>query len=660
MALPFPPLHASPVPIDRLPPGIGVRTRNHPNTRGVVTATTIGLDGTHRHHVSFEDGDTEIYGFMEAFECLRIAPLFGGCPAWDAEESGVSADADWLAGAFECPHEYSRGGWACYPHEGRAAGLHILMIDGVGRAWGVNRARGTCHTVDLHECRPFTMETLGEAWEPPTTAAAPSRLPKSFGKRSGGIPFNDRPCHVCGMKVRDSDFGVQCAGAECPVHIHKGHAHQATRVFHRACIRRNAASAVGPLGPVTLVPPRHYGFHAYRCTACCVHHMRLAMGGAASPLDAEIARFLGDAMVDEANGALVPATLAGYAGTWYRILDFERMSGLQVLQRSRTQVAPPPRTAQVLLAWWEEVFLEHNGHAAKATTLARVGTVIAWVAKRWAVPNPMFHPIVADTLKGIRKRLGCEVTRAFPMRVRLLIRLLVYLQAQPPTFASLVLQVGATLAIFGFLRIGELLRLRRKHVLFQPDEHFPHLIIHLDWCKQDTFQAGCDVIIAAITAAGLNIKRLFDNLTAAMDAHGAVAPGALLFTRSVGGDAHTADTFLHLLRTTLSQMQAKGEPLLANVMVQTDITNKSLKRGGCCSATDVLADSTSIAVHGWVTRRQVENIKSRDVVATYSDVEDAIRSLQRRHRVTFLMGSDATQGGHQAPHKAGTGHMTGC
>ena len=246
------------------------------------------------------------------------------------------------------------------------------------------------------------------------------------------------------------------------------------------------------------------------------------------------------------------------------------------------------------------------------------------------------------------------------MRVRLLIRLLVYLQAQPPTFASLVLQVGATLAIFGFLRIGELLRLRRKHVLFQPDEHFPHLIIHLDWCKQDTFQAGCDVIIAAITAAGLNIKRLFDNLTAAMDAHGAVAPGALLFTRSVGGDAHTADTFLHLLRTTLSQMQAKGEPLLANVMVQTDITNKSLKRGGCCSATDVLADSTSIAVHGWVTRRQVENIKSRDVVATYSDVEDAIRSLQRRHRVTFLMGSDATQGGHQAPHKAGTGHMTGC
>ena len=140
-----------------------------------------------------------------------------------------------------------------------------------------------------------------------------------------------------------------------------------------------------------------------------------------------------------------------------------------------------------------------------------------------------------------------------------------------------------------------------------------------------------------LPTCGIPIGDLVDTLLTRLSAEWFMSDDAcLLLPADSSGRAHSGTSVLAALRPHLLAMQAAGEPLLEHVDVAVVITTKSFKRGGASSATDVNPDAAAISVHGWVTRRFVENLKSRHSLETYCDVEVACRSMPRRHRVTHL------------------------
>ena len=235
-------------------------------------------------------------------------------------------------------------------------------------------------------------------------------------------------------------------------------------------------------------------------------------------------------------------------------------------------------------------------------------------------------------------RLGCVVTRAFAFKVALLLRFLRYMRTQPDTIENAILVVLVILSVFGFLRIGESVRLRLRHYRRYARAAVQYFILELEWCKQDQFAAGSEVVIAAESQSGIHLMAHVDTLIARLDTEWNMTdPSALLLPLDASGKAHTGTSVLAALRPHLLAMQAAGEPLLENVDISTVITTKSFKRGGASSATDANPDAAAISVHGWVTRRYVEALKSRSSLETYCDVEVAARNLPRRIRVTALM-----------------------
>ena len=629
------PPHTAPGDI-RLPDGTAVQTRNDFIRGRIVTATLTR--GIWRHRIIFEDMDSQ-----DTWTAAEIrAELFVHADARPAYEAiPQHPDDEWMDAAFESTH-VAPGTYALHKdRDGNAAPLRVIIITPRGTVWGQNPAQGTCVTVPLDDIMPFRVASMGAAWPSDAPLAGPNfAIPRAFKPPRKGIAFEgDPPCHVCKRSVVPNEFGVQCLGGACDVFALEAAVHEEARYFHRECVAMPADTALGPFGITSLIMHPHAGFHSYRCSWCALAECsgtQLNSPTAVIPLHDCLAR----AAVDAANGGLSKDTTAQYASTWYRVLQFETATAWRILARSQRERTPNARAYMAMLAWYEATFTTTNGYAAKANTLAKVATVVNYVADRFDTRSPARTLAARDMLRGIQRRLGCSVNRAHPFRVCLLVRFLDHIQQRQPSLQNTVLMVGVTLAIFGFLRVGELLRLRRRHVRFvREDIRFLHVLLHLDWCKQDTFAVGCDILIAATTKTGLEIQKrtaaLLDGLTAA----GYIGKAAFLFPRGDDGAPHTPASFLGAVRTALTEMQALGEPLLDHVDIARDVTNKSFKRGGASSASDVNGDGAAIAVHGWVTRRMVENLKSRDIVTTYTDVEDAMKSMERRIRVTFLMGS---------------------
>jgi hypothetical protein len=163
----------------------------------------------------------------------------------------------------------------------------------------------------------------------------------------------------------------------------------------------------------------------------------------------------------------------------------------------------------------------------------------------------------------MRMRLGCVVTRAFAFKVALLLRFLRYMRTQPDTIENAILVVLVILSVFGFLRIGESVRLRLRHYRRYARAAVQYFILELEWCKQDQFAAGSEVVIAAESQSGIHLMAHVDTLIARLDTEWNMTdPSALLLPLDASGKAHTGTSVLAALRPHLLAMQAAGEPLL--------------------------------------------------------------------------------------------------
>ena len=241
------------------------------------------------------------------------------------------------------------------------------------------------------------------------------------------------------------------------------------------------------------------------------------------------------------------------------------------------------------------------------------------------------------TLAGQMRRLGCKKVRAFSFGVDNLMPFVLHTQSRLPSLLLSTVTTAVVYGVFGLLRAGELLRLRWLHVTFHERHKWPHIMIHLDWTKQDPDQVGADVMICWTTQGGFCVAEFLIQLRAQQVRDG-VGGGDEdhVFTDPRTQCAMTSDAFLTSFRGALTQMVASGEPTLDGVDLAT-ITTKSLKRGGTASAAAKNHDLAAIRVHGWISRRAAESLKAQVITETYSDVDDAMASPERRHRVTYLM-----------------------
>ena len=441
-------------------------------------------------------------------------------------------------------------------------------------------------------------------------------------------------CAVCTLPVVSSHYPLRCPGSSGD-RFDDG-THHVPHYFHRECLDLDLTAArVGPRGEVVSTYGPHADFCGFACPSCGFHR---AFGRPPTHLaDMGVLECFKRAHMDSSNSR-AHGTTAGYAGVFARILEIELRLGVPLVQRRTTDDPIPPWRISVMLEYYESALTPSTGNGPRASTVSRVFTVLGHVAGQWGVPNPADHDIPRSTLRGMRMRLGCVVTRAFAFKVALLLRFLRYMRTQPDTIENAILVVLVILSVFGFLRIGESVRLRLRHYRRYARAAVQYFILELEWCKQDQFAAGSEVVIAAESQSGIHLMAHVDTLIARLDTEWNMTdPSALLLPLDASGKAHTGTSVLAALRPHLLAMQAAGEPLLENVDISTVITTKSFKRGGASSATDANPDAAAISVHGWVTRRYVEALKSRSSLETYCDVEVAARNLPRRIRVTALM-----------------------
>ena len=263
----------------------------------------------------------------------------------------------------------------------------------------------------------------------------------------------------------------------------------------------------------------------------------------------------------------------------------------------------------------------------------------------FGVRDPTVHMAPAAVLRGMRRRMGQAVHRATPFAVPMLTAVLRHLDTRPPTVKSLCLALALILGVFGFLRPSDVFALNRGGVKFVSHPRFPHVLLHLDHSKTDPLWAGAWIILCALTLAGLNIAGRLRRYMAALDAEWAGEPEWPLFPAGAGAGRWTAAQFTEEFRAVLEHLKAEGDPEFEHTDISS-VSLRSLKRGGAASAAAGGAHPAAINVHGWVSRRTVENLRGSSMLETYCDVFDhSIReSLPRRHQVTFLMGACPSHG----------------
>ena len=551
------------------------------------------------------------------------------------------------------------GSIALYPkkHAGRTTAQPLLIrwVSPTG-SWCVGQDPVTgamCRTLVLalapyHPDRIntpwYTAEAMAAALPSPSldivagaAAAVAGHSIPPFVRRTAGTRHSDcdrAVCAVCARPVVSADYPLRCPGSTGD-RFDDG-AHHVPHFFHRECLDLDLTAArVGPRGEVVSTYGPHADFCGFACPSCGFHR---AFGRPPTHLaDMGILECVKRAHMDSSNSR-AHGTTAGYAGIFARILEIEMRLGVPLVQRRPDDDPIPPWRISIMLEYYESALTPSTGNGPRVSTVSRVFTVLGHVAGQWGVPNPAAHDIPRSTLRGMRMRLGCVVTRAFAFKVALLLRFLRYMRTQPNTIENAILVVLVILSVFGFLRIGEAVRLRLRHYRRYARAAVQYFILELEWCKQDQFAAGSEVVIAAESKSGIRLMAHVDTLIARLDTEWNMTdPSALLLPLDASGKAHTGTTVLAALRPHLLAMQAAGEPLLENVDIATVITTKSFKRGGAASATDVNPDAAAISVHGWVTRRYVEALKSRSSLETYCDVEVAARNLPRRIRVTAWM-----------------------
>ena len=455
--------------------------------------------------------------------------------------------------------------------------------------------------------------------------------------------FGWSECMGCRCKVRPSMYPLVCRGAQCPVT--RGRmplsAHNLKAWWCRPCLQHSPDIAHGEREDILTVPP-HVDFAGeFRCPPCVATNMagrQLALCGQRDRSLTELAR---RSILDGMHGGLEASGYTKYAGVMSRLTEFERQSGCCVLQSAPTDPPRAPTAMCWFLEWLYSKTVGRCGGKAKVGVIDQARAAVSFVAAARGVPNPGGSEQVKRVVRGIKKRIGLAVERVEPFRLALLLRLLLRASSQPPSFEQHRLLVAIVLSIFAFLRGHETIRLRWRHISVRGGR-YPVIELRLLWCKQDVFQVGCIVIICCITKAGLDIQGLLEVYRGLYVAKfGAADPDDLVFPAAREGGLRglwTTGEFLGAMRAALSDLKAQNEPLLRGRDVR-DFTLKSCKRGGSCEATDANPDVNACFVHGWMSRRSIENLKKRCIAETYTDIEDASRHLARRYAVTYLMGS---------------------
>ena len=540
--------------------------------------------------------------------------------------------------------------------------LTVFPLAGTHTAWCKDPSNGVMFFAwPAGGLRTYRPEDLNAPWvvrdSPPVLASAPASLvgaalathQHALRGRLRAPPFPRRPpgahhgakmaCHACHSALRPADFPLRCLGSHEPG-AHVVGCHQLPRYYCLECLSHDGTHVtLGPRGQDVARPCHHADWAGWQCPDCTFFDAfgRLPV---ASERDA-VSRTCGLRAATDACFARAASSTSNYASVWARLLIIEERLGVPLIQRKPTDPPIPPSRMRILLEYYEEALTPTVGNGPKAGALSLVATVLGHVASLWSVPNPMASEYALRVLRGMRVRLGCVVQRAKPFTVALLKQFLAYMTTLPDTIENLTLSVIAIVSVFGFLRISEALRLRRRHYSHFPRIRFPHIMLELEFCKQDAFAVGSQVLISDAPLCGIPIAAYVDRLLTRLAAlRGApIGPASLLFTLP-SGRAISSSWVLSHMRTHLTAMQTAGEPLLANVDVVKDFTTKSFKRGGAASATAATTDIAAVQVHGWVTRRGVENLKRRNIVETYTDIEDALQSIERRHRVTHHMGVD--------------------
>ena len=105
----------------------------------------------------------------------------------------------------------------------------------------------------------------------------------------------------------------------------------------------------------------------------------------------------------------------------------------------------------------------------------------------------------------------------------------------------------------------------------------------------------------------------------------------------VNGDGRIS---MEEFRAVLEHLKADGDPEFEHTDISS-VSLRSLKRGGAASAAAGGAHPAASNVHGWVSRRTVENLRGSSMLETYCDVYDhSVRESlpRRRHQITFIMG----------------------
>ena len=127
----------------------------------------------------------------------------------------------------------------------------------------------------------------------------------------------------------------------------------------------------------------------------------------------------------------------------------------------RNEVGSHPASSETVAA-----FLAHLAEGRKSSTIARALTAIATHYIASGFPSPRADPLVRDTLRGIRRRLGTAPTRKAPL---VLEDLRTVLEQLPNTIAGTRDRAILLVGFWGALRRSELVAIDVEDVEFTED-----------------------------------------------------------------------------------------------------------------------------------------------------------------------------------------------
>lgn len=171
------------------------------------------------------------------------------------------------------------------------------------------------------------------------------------------------------------------------------------------------------------------------------------------------------------------ATQVAYAGDWRRFCEWAAPLGAPTLPA-------PPEAVAAHLAW-----LADEGCAVSSVerTLAAIRHHHKQAGEAWY----RGHPVIADVLEGIRRRVGTAQVKKAPLRLELLEQAVRTVCRPDPDRRSLMDRALLTVGFFGLLRSANLVAIERAHVRFEPEG----VVIHLPTSKTDQRQQGRDLAI---------------------------------------------------------------------------------------------------------------------------------------------------------------------